>query len=64
MLEALAFTLVVLALGFPVLITAMFGSDQKSDRPANRRTVINVEPQSRRPVSCAFEVMSPPLWLM
>jgi hypothetical protein len=62
MLEALAFALVVVALGLPGLVVAMFGSALTSDLPADRRTAARVEP--KQVPKTAFEVMSPPLWLM
>ena len=62
MLEALVFALVVVALGLPGLVVAMFGSALTSDLPADRPTTAGVEP--KQVPKSAFEVMSPPLWLM
>ena len=62
MLEALAFVLVVVALGLPGLVVAMFGSQLTSDLPADRGATPSVEP--KQVPKSAFEVMAPPLWLM
>jgi hypothetical protein len=62
MLEALVFALVVVALGLPGLIVALFGSTLTSDLPTDQRTAAGVKPK-QIPRS-AFEVMSPPLWFM
>jgi hypothetical protein len=62
MLEALVFALVVMALGLPGLIVALFGSALTSDLPADQPTAASVEP--KQVAKSAFEVMSPPLWLM
>ena len=59
MLEALAFVLVVVALGLPGLVVAMFGSALTSDLPADRHTAASVEPKQAAK-SAFFEVMSPP----
>jgi hypothetical protein len=61
-LEALALALVVVALGLPGLVVAMFGSALTSDSPADRPTTAGVEP--KRVPKSAFEVMAPPLWTM
>jgi hypothetical protein len=62
MLEALVFALVVVALGLPGLIVALFGSTLTSDLPADRSTGASVDP--KQVPRSAFEVMAPPLWLM
>jgi len=62
MLEALAFALVVVALGLPGLVVAMFGLALTSDLPADRPTTASEEP--KQVAKSAFEVMSPPLWHM
>ena len=62
MLEALAFALIVVALGLPGLVVAMFGSALTSDLPADRPTAASLEP--KQVPKSAFEVMAPPLWLM
>jgi hypothetical protein len=62
MLEALVFALVVVALGLPGLVVALFGSALISDLPADQRTAAGVEP--KQVPRSAFEVMAPPLWLM
>jgi|SoiMethySBSTD1v2_1073268.scaffolds.fasta_scaffold2427160_1 hypothetical protein len=62
MLEALAFALIVVALGLPGLVVALFGSTLTSDLPADQPTSYSVK-RKQVPRS-AFEVMSPPLWFM